>query len=171
MSANRLKASLERFMYNPLQDRVKEAAELKERHEAIQEEINNSDMITISELIGFPVSKEQGEELMNRLSIYNKMTKKELMVLLLQYDWELLQMQTQTQEKITKNVMGEYLAEVGTRIQSAIGATCSAKAIAEMKRFHDDDFVNKACEVLRDLTEDRLGDAFMDDFKRRLEEQ
>ena len=43
-------------------------------------------------------------------------------------------MQTETQEKITKNVMGEYLAEVGTRIQSAIEATCSAKAIAEMKR-------------------------------------
>ena len=32
------------------------------------------------------------------------------------------------------------------------------------------DFINKACDELRDMTDDRLGDSFMDDFKRRLEE-
>ena len=57
-----------------------------------------------------------------------------LISLLLQYDWELLQTQTNIQENIIKNVMAEYLSEVGTRIQSAIEATHSAKAIAEMRR-------------------------------------
>ena len=73
--------------------------------------------------------------------------KKELMSLLLQYDWEILQMQTETQEKITKNVMGEYLAEVGTRIQSAIEATHAAKVIAEMKRDHSPEFFQKVYEM------------------------
>lgn len=67
-------------------------------------------MITISEMIGFPVSKKHGEELMNRLSIYNKMTKKELMVLLLQYDWELLQLRENTQGKITLEVFRTKLS-------------------------------------------------------------
>ena len=34
----------------------------------------------------------------------------------------------------------------------------------------DKTMIAKACDVLRDLTDDRLGDSFMDDFKRRLEE-
>ena len=41
MSANRIKAFLERLIYNPLQDRVKEVIELKERHESIQNKIKN----------------------------------------------------------------------------------------------------------------------------------
>ena len=91
-------------------------------------------MTRLEELIGFPVPQEHRKELNERLNTYENCDRTTLISLLLQYDWELLQMQTQTQEKITKNVMGEYLAEVGTRIQSAIEATCSAKAIAEMKR-------------------------------------
>ena len=34
----------------------------------------------------------------------------------------------------------------------------------------DKTMIAKACDVLRDLTDDRLGDSFMGDFKRRLEE-
>lgn len=34
----------------------------------------------------------------------------------------------------------------------------------------DKTMIAKACDVLRDMTDDRLGDSFMDDFKRRLEE-
>lgn len=45
MRANRLKAWLkaliERLMYNPLSDRVKEATELWERYESIQNKIRN----------------------------------------------------------------------------------------------------------------------------------
>lgn len=104
-------------------------------------------MITLDEFIGFPVPKEHREELWKRLCSYSAMEKKELMSLLLQYDWEILQMQTETQEKITKNVMGEYLAEVGTRIQSAIEATHAAKVIAEMKRDHSPEFFQKVYEM------------------------
>ena len=32
------------------------------------------------------------------------------------------------------------------------------------------DFINKACDELRDMTDDRLGDSFINDFRRRLEE-
>lgn len=91
-------------------------------------------MTRLEKLIGFPVPQEHRKELNERLNTYENCDRTTLISLLLQYDWELLQMQTQTQEKITKNVMGEYLAEVGTRIQSAIEATWSAKAIAEIKR-------------------------------------
>lgn len=87
-------------------------------------------MITLDEFIGFPVPKEHREELWKRLCSYSAMEKKELMSLLLQYDWEILQ----TQQVVQQNTMKEYLSEVGSRIQSAIEATCSAKAIAEMKR-------------------------------------
>lgn len=91
-------------------------------------------MTRLEKLIGFPVPQEHRKELNERLNTYENCDRTTLISLLLQYDWELLQMQTQTQEKITKNVMSEYLVEVGTRIQSAIEATWSAKAIAEIKR-------------------------------------
>lgn len=98
--------------------------------------------VTISELIGFPVSKEHGDELLKRMSTYNQMTKKELISLLLQHDWELLQTQQAMPKKITKNTMTEYLSEVGSRIQRAIEATHAAKVIAEMKRDHSPEFID-----------------------------
>ena len=103
--------------------------------------------VTISELIGFPVSKEHGDELLKRMSTYNQMTKKELISLLLQHDWELLQTQQAMPKKITKNTMTEYLSEVGSRIQSAIEATHAAKVIAEMKRDHSPEFFQKVYEM------------------------
>ena len=91
-------------------------------------------MTRLEKMIGFPVPQEHRKELNERLNTYENCDRTTLISLLLQYDWELLQMQTQTHERITKNVMSEYLVEVGTRIQSAIEATHSAKVIAEMKR-------------------------------------
>ena len=91
-------------------------------------------MTRLEKLIGFPVPQEHRKELNERLNTYENCDRTTLISLLLQHDWELLQMQTQTRERITKNVMYEYLSEVGTRIQSAIEATHSAKVIAEMKR-------------------------------------
>ena len=74
-------------------------------------------MKTLDELIGFPVPQEHRKELNERLNTYENCDRTTLISLLLQYDWELLQTQTHIQEKITKNVMSEYLSEVGTRIQ------------------------------------------------------
>lgn len=127
-------------------------------------------MITLDEYIGFPVPKEHREELWKRLCIYATMTKKELMSLLLQYDWELLQVKLQTQEDMHKILSQKSSMPVGEIIEAAIKAVYSARVIAEMKR-DNADYINKVCDVLSELTDDRLGDKFMDDFRKRLEEQ
>ena len=91
-------------------------------------------MTRLEKLIGFPVPQEHRKELNESLHMYENCDRTTLISLLMQYDWELLQTQTNIQENITKNIMAENLSEVGTRIQSAIEATHSAKAIAEMRR-------------------------------------
>ena len=91
-------------------------------------------MTRLEKLIGFPVPQEHRKELKERMETYENCDRTTLISLLLQYDWELLQTQTHIQENITKNVVSEYLSEVGTRIQSAIEATHSANVIAEMRR-------------------------------------
>ena len=111
--------------------------------------------VTISELIGFPVSKEHGDELLKRMSAYNQMTKKELISLLLQHDWELLQTQQTMPKKITKNTMTEYLSEVGSRIQSAIEATHAAEVVARMKQDHYPELFQKVLEM-RNAQEDEI---------------
>lgn len=103
-------------------------------------------MTRLEKMIGFPVPQEHRKELNERLNIYENCDRTTLISLLLQYDWEVLQTQQVVQDKITKNVMSEYLLEVGTRIQSAIEATHSAKVIAEMKRDYVD-FFEKVYEM------------------------
>lgn len=98
MSANRIKAFLERLMYNPLQDRVKEAIELKERYDSIQNQIEMLKKITLDELVGFPIPQEHRENLMEKWSVYKGMTHQELIALLLQNDWEVLQMKKVMEE-------------------------------------------------------------------------
>lgn len=117
-----------------MQRRFKEAAELRKRYDYLQEEIRKKDMITLDEFIGFPVPKEHREELWKRLCSYSAMTKKELMSLLLQYDWELLQLKLQTQEDMHKILSQKSSMPVGEKIETAINATHSVKVIAEMKR-------------------------------------
>ena len=98
MSANRIKAFLERLMYNPLQDRVKEAIELKEKYDSIQNQIEMYKKITLDELVGFPIPQEHRENLMEKWSAYKSMTHQELIALLLQNDWEVLQMKKVMEE-------------------------------------------------------------------------
>ena len=45
------------------------------------------------------------------------------------------------------------------------------KAFFAGAKWADKTMIDKACDVLRDLTDDRLGDSFINDFRRRLEEQ
>ena len=61
-------------------------------------------MTRLEELIGFPVPHEHRKELNERLNTYENCDRTTLISLLLQYDWELLQMQNNTQEKITAEV-------------------------------------------------------------------
>ena len=80
-------------------------------------------MTRLEKLIGFPVPQEHRKELNERLNTYENCDRTTLISLLLQYDWELMQI---------KN-----------------------SAIVTIGELIEDD--------------DRLGDSFMDDFKRRLE--
>ena len=102
-------------------------------------------MITLDEFIGFPVPKEHREELWKRLCSYSAMEKKELMSLLLQYDWENLQ--CSSKESKPQIVFKDYLTEVGERIQAALEATHSAQVIAEMKREHSPEFFKMVYEM------------------------
>lgn len=87
-------------------------------------------MTRLEKMIGFPVPQEHRKELNERLNTYENCDRTTLISLLLQYDWELLQLQTQTQEKITKYTMTDIFQKWGQgfKVQHA------AKVIAEMKR-------------------------------------
>lgn len=61
-------------------------------------------MTRLEKLIGFPVPQEHRKELNERLNTYENCDRTTLISLLLQYDWELLQMRVNTQEKITLEV-------------------------------------------------------------------
>ena len=81
-------------------------------------------MTRLEKLIGFPVPQEHRKQLKERMETYENCDRTTLISLLLQYDWELMQI---------KN-----------------------SAIVTIGELIEDD--------------DRLGDSFMDDFKRRLED-
>lgn len=61
-------------------------------------------MTRLEKLIGFPVPQEHRKELNEWLNTYENCDRTTLISLLLQYDWELLQMRVNTQEKITLEV-------------------------------------------------------------------
>ena len=61
-------------------------------------------MTRLEKMIGFPVPQEHRKELNERLNTYENCDRTTLISLLLQYDWELLQMQNNAQEKITLEV-------------------------------------------------------------------
>ena len=61
-------------------------------------------MTRLEKLIGFPVPKEHRKELNERLNTYENCDRTTLISLLLQYDWERLQLRENTQEKITLEV-------------------------------------------------------------------
>lgn len=61
-------------------------------------------MTRLEKLIGFPVPQEHKQELNERLNTYDNCDRTTLISLLLQHDWELLQLTKVTQEKITLEV-------------------------------------------------------------------
>ena len=61
-------------------------------------------MTRLEKLIGFPVPQEHRKELNEKLNTYENCDRTTLISLVLQYDWELLQLQKNTQEKITLEV-------------------------------------------------------------------
>lgn len=61
-------------------------------------------MTRLEKLIGFPVPQEHRKELNERLKIYENCDRTALISLLLQYDWELIQLTEPMQHKITEEV-------------------------------------------------------------------
>jgi hypothetical protein len=61
-------------------------------------------MTRLEKLIGFPVPHEHRKELNERLHMYENCDRTALISLLLQYDWELIQLTEMTQKKITREV-------------------------------------------------------------------
>lgn len=166
---DRLKSFLTKFGCG-MEERIQEAAELKERCELNQEKINNLDMITLDELIGFPIPKEHREELWKRCSTYVSMTRKELVALLLQYDWELLQMNDKTNDNIFATVFQkkEFLS-IQEVVQKSIDAVLSAEHLAALKKEHSAEFVEKAMEWFRHQKEE-IGISWFDDYEIRFRE-
>lgn len=113
-------------------------------------------MTRLEKMIGFPVPQEHRKELNERLNTYENCDRTTLISLLLQYDWEILQTQHVVPPKNTKYTMTEYLSEVGSRIQSAIEATHTAKVIAEMKRDHYPELFQKVLEMRNAQIDEKL---------------
>lgn len=59
----------------------------------------------------------------------------------------------------------EYIKEASTETKCLAYGDFTKGAL-----WADKTMIEKACEVLKDLTENRLGDAFLKDFRKRLEE-
>lgn len=59
----------------------------------------------------------------------------------------------------------EYIKEASTETKCLAYGDFTKGAL-----WADKTMIEKACEVLDDLTENRLGDAFLKDFRKRLEE-
>ena len=125
-------------------------------------------MTRLEKLIGFPVPQEHRKELNERLQMYENSDRTALISLLLQYDWELIQLTEHPQEE--KSVHEKNHLPVGEVLETAAKAVHSAEVIARIKQDHSQDFLDKVCEVLDSMTEGRLGDVFMSDFRKGLEE-
>lgn len=72
--------------------RFEEAIKAKEEFDSCQERLKKARTIQLDGMIGFPIPQEHREELMKRMSTYESMTKEELISLLLQNDYDYLQM-------------------------------------------------------------------------------
>lgn len=65
-------------------------------------------MTRLEKLIGFPVPQEHRKELNERLNTYENCDRTTLISLLLQYDWELIQLTEKAQGTI---IMGDLITD------------------------------------------------------------
>lgn len=100
-------------------------------------------MTRLDELVGFPIPPEHRKELNDRLSIYEKSDKTALMSLLLQYDWELIQL---TEPKEDSHAPKNHLP-VGEVMEAAAKAVHSAEVIARIKQDHYPELFEKVLEM------------------------
>lgn len=103
-------------------------------------------MKTLDELIGFPVPQEHRKELNEKLNAYENCGRTTLISLLLQHDWELLQLTKVTQDKISAEVFREK-QPIGEMIQKSLEALYSASVIANIKKDINPNFLNEVCKA------------------------
>lgn len=104
-------------------------------------------MTRLEKLIGFPVPQEHRKELNERLNTYENCDRTTLISLLLQYDWELLQLAKVLQDKISAESFREK-QPIGGMIQKSLEALYSASVIAKIKKDINPDFLNAVCKAL-----------------------
>lgn len=133
-------------------------------------------MTRLEKLIGFPVPQEHRKELNERLNTYENCDRTTLISLLLQYDWEFLQMQKATQETITKEVFKEKpsveeLYKTALRGHHVIfsGGRSQGKSWAVQVNLYKRYFIEKAVEWFRHQKEE-IGISWFEDYEIRFRE-
>lgn len=102
-------------------------------------------MTRLEKLIGFPVPQEHRKELNERLQMYENSDRTALISLLLQYDWELIQL---TEPKQDENpVPQNNYTPIGEVIEAAAKAVHSAEVIARIKQDHYTELFKKVLEM------------------------
>ena len=102
-------------------------------------------MTRLEKLIGFPVPQEHRKELNERLQMYENSDRTALISLLLQYDWELIQLTEQKQEE--NPVPQNNYFPIGEVIETAAKAVRSAEVIARIKQDHYPELFKKVLEM------------------------
>lgn len=133
-------------------------------------------MTRLEKMIGFPVPQEHRKELNERLNTYENCDRTTLISLLLQYDWELLQMQKDAQETITKEVFKEKpsveeLYKTALRGHQVIfgGGRSHSKSWAVQVDLYKRYFIEKAVEWFRHQKEE-IGISWFEDYEIRFRE-
>lgn len=99
-------------------------------------------MTRLEKMIGFPVPQEHRKELNERLNTYENCDRTTLISLLLQHDWELLQLTEPEEDNVPKNHFP--IREV---LEAAAKAVHSAEVIARIKQDHYPELFKKVLEM------------------------
>lgn len=133
-------------------------------------------MTRLEKLIGFPVPQEHRKELNERLNTYENCDRTTLISLLLQYDWELLQLRENTQKKITLEVFrtkpsAEELYKNALNSHQVIfgGGRSHGKSWAVQVDLYKRYFIEKAVEWFRHQKEE-IGISWFEDYEIRFRE-
>ena len=137
-------------------------------------------MTRLEKMIGFPVPQEHRKELNERLNTYENCDRTTLISLLLQYDWELLQLRENIQGKISLEVFrekmsAEELYENALKAQKNShqvifgGGRSHGKSYAVAVDVYKRMFIEKAVEWFRHQKEE-IGISWFDDYEIRFRE-
>lgn len=82
---------------------------------------------------------------------------------------EMMKLFLEELDSYLNNAFGNDFMPIGEVFEAAAIATHSAEVIARIKQDHSPEFIDKVCEKLDNMTDGRLGNVFMGDFRKGLE--